>query len=154
MSDEALVKWFLEHGADPNIHSDRDGVSPLDIAASISTTAVIALFLEHGARVENSNALHAAARGRSGIPMMGYLLDQGVDINALEHQHNPEYFERRKHFGFGTALHCAAQRGSKERIQYLLERGADREIKNTIGYTPAQWAKRFGCEGCHEMLKQ
>lgn len=151
VNHEALVKWFLDHGADPNLHGARN-LSPLDTAAYSSTIAVIALLLEHGAKLQNSNALHAATRRPNGIPMMAYLLDRGFDINAIEHQYSPEYFERMKVHGFGTALHSAVRKGKKDRIQFLLDRGADREIRSTGGKTPAQWAKRYQLDDCFEIL--
>lgn len=92
MSNESLVKWFLDHGADPNIHGAKNEC-PLDTAANSGNIAVIDLLLAHGAKLECSNALHAIARTRNEdsrcIAVMAHLLDRGADVNALEHHFNP-----------------------------------------------------------------
>jgi ankyrin repeat protein len=43
-----------------------------------------------------------------------------------------------------TALHYAAKIGNADAIQFLLELGADKTIRNTAGETPADIAKRWG----------
>ena len=54
--------------------------------------------VEHGAKVDHSNALHATAGSREDdlayIDLMTHLLDHCADINALGHHGNPEYKER------------------------------------------------------------
>ncbi|TRX93393.1 hypothetical protein FHL15_005668 [Xylaria flabelliformis] len=57
-----LTKWFLDHGADPNLIS-KDGHTPLDFAVTHvtpTTPAVIDLLLSSGALLTQSNALHNA----------------------------------------------------------------------------------------------
>ncbi len=149
--NEELVKWFLDLGADPNLQNDK-GMPPLDYAGNSATTTTIALLLDHGAELHNSDALHAAARRDDPLPVLAYLLDRGYDINKLEHSHMPERFERYKAFGLGTALHCAARKGTKEAVQFLLDRGADREIRNSKGRTPADIVRAFRRKSCYEMF--
>lgn len=155
MGKESLVKWFLEHGADPNSHGSKNEC-PLDTAASGCYLGSVKLLLEHGAKLDDSNALHAVAGSREDdsacIEMMAYLLDQGADINALEHQGNPEYRERRKGQAFGTALHRAAQKGKKERVRFLLERGADPSALNSQGIDVAGWVTENDEEGVADLL--
>lgn len=86
------------------------------------------------------------------IEMMAYLLDQGADINALEHQGNPEYRERRKGQAVGTALHRAAQKEKKERVRFLLERGADPSALNSLGIDVAGWVTKNDEEGIADLL--
>lgn len=156
MSNEPLVKWFLDHGADPNIHGAKNEC-PLDTAANLGNIAVIDLLLAHGAKLECSNALHAIARTRSEdsecIAVMAHLLDRGADVNALEHHFNPEYFDQMKthtRISLGTPLHNAAFRGGRERVQFLLDRGADPNVLNTHGF-PAS-ANEYDETGIEELL--
>ena len=159
MRNESLVKWFLDHGADPNIHGAKDEC-PLCTAASVGNIAVVDLLLQHGAKIDYSNALQGVAGARKEdsecIPMMAYLLDHGANVNALEHQSNPEYFERMKshpRISIGTALHCAAYRGSKERVQFLLDRGADPQVRDSRNFTAADSVNEYDEMGIAELLE-
>ena len=78
-----LVKWLLEHGADPNV-CDSYGESPLMAAR---TASVCRMLLRHGAKASLADrsgltALHFAVdRGRDEIvPLL--LEQEGVDSNA------------------------------------------------------------------------
>ena len=98
MKKERLLKWLLEHGADPNLgpppvdpQPDSAPVpssgSALNCAASVATPQVFDLLLQHGAKIENSQPLHLAAAGQEDswrIPMMEYLIEKGVDVNGSD----------------------------------------------------------------------
>jgi hypothetical protein len=73
-----------------------------------------------------STLLQAATYGN--VPIMNYLIEQKLDINAQSN-------------GGNTALHAAACMGFYDAAKLLLERGADRTIKNKEGKTAAQAAK-------------
>lgn len=93
VKNEALLRWFLEHGADPNLgpplspQPDSTPVpksgSTLNCAASVATPDVFDLLLQNGAVLENSQPLHMAAAspedsGR--IPMMEYLIGKAEGL--------------------------------------------------------------------------
>jgi len=60
------------------------------------------------------------------------LLEKGAEINAV-----PEGFDYA-----GTGLHYAALNGHRAMIEFLLEHGADRNVKDTkVGSTAAGWAE-------------
>ena len=150
MQDEALLIWFLNHGADPNIgapyiwvRSDSDSFpdsgDALNLAAGSSSIAAFDLLLAHGARLENSLPLHAAATRSDAdaqLPMMRHLLSRGVDVNASDAVKGP----RRG----GTPLHHAAYAGRIKAVQFLVENGADLDAKSPLGMTPLQEARRWG----------
>lgn len=137
MGNESLVKWFLEHGADPNIHGAKNEC-PLDVTAYECNCAVVELLLQHGATIKDSNALHAAAKSREDdsacILMITYLLDHGADINALEDQGSRQYTKRMDNQESGTALHCAVRARKKECVRFLLECGANPRVLDTAGF--------------------
>jgi len=52
------------------------------------------------------------------------LLAHGADINALNHNQHPE-----------TALHYCVMKNKPDCVKYLLQHGADKNIKDSFGYT-------------------
>ncbi|KAI8662362.1 hypothetical protein NCS56_01039800 [Fusarium sp. Ph1] len=145
-----LTKWFLEHGADPNLIS-KDGHTPLDFVAAHATPdtpSVIDLLLSSGALAAHINALHNALitihADMNCIAMMMLLLDKGFDVNSLSFTNRPEFQSRNP----STALHWAvrkhsARRGRKNmlaRVRWLLDHGADVEVRNSKGKTPVEEA--------------
>jgi ankyrin repeat protein len=73
------------------------------------------------------------------------LLQQGADVNAIAP-------------GFdysGTGLHNAAINGHRAMVEFLIEQGADVNIKDTkVGATPAGWADYCGHAGLRDYLEQ
>lgn len=54
----------------------------------------------------------------------------------------------------GTALHYAALNGRRAMVEFLIARGADRQIKDTkVGQTPAGWADYGGHPEIKELLQ-
>ena len=160
MQDEALLVWFLNHNADPNIgapyisvpsdsHSFPNSGDALNSAAGYSSIAALGLLLAHGAKLENSVPLHAAAARSDAdaqIPMMRHLLSLGVDVNASDAVRGP----RRK----GTPLHYAVQAGMIDAVQFLLENGADLDAENPSGKTPLEEARGWGRAQVVEWLEK
>ncbi|KAI0123789.1 hypothetical protein BJ170DRAFT_95655 [Xylariales sp. AK1849] len=78
--------------------------------------------------------LHAAAGARrpslDTLPMMNYLIhDLDLDVNALDDMKLDRYIT-------GTPLHHAVQWDHLERVELLLEEGADPRIENQFYETP------------------
>ena len=143
MRDEKLTRWFLSHGANPNAYG-KPGSTILDVAAANSTPAIFELLMAHGARLEDSDALHSAAGEREKRPgrveMAAYLLDLRVDINALGRREYPHS----RRIGRGTALHAAIATQEIERIKFLLKMGASMEVRNTLGQRPLEYVTAKG----------
>ena len=153
IANEPLTRFFLSHNADPNPTTNPGGTL-LDVAAANSTPAIFSLLLAHGANLSNSDALHSAAGELSKVPgrveMMEYLLDLGMDVNALWRREYPP--SRRK--GRGTPLHAAVSSQERDRIVVLLERGADARIKDTLERTPMEYAVEKGLERAVGILRE
>ncbi len=82
--------------------------------------------------------------------MMTHLLDMGMDINVLWRREYPAG----RRMGRGTPLHAATSSQQSDRIQLLIERGADPEAKNTLDQTPLQYAIAKNLTASVEVLKR
>lgn len=142
------------------------GGSVLDMAAEVGTVPIFKLLLQHGAKLENSFPLHAAAimgprdAARlsralpseylsivgNRIPMMKYLLNIGVDVNGPDDSGNP-------HHRYGNPLHYAIAQGPPANVRFLLEHGADPNLKDARGKTAFELADEIK-DGMDEILKE
>ena len=113
----------------------------LDVAAACSSVEVLDLLIEHGLKLEDSDALHSVASAIDGPPgrldMMAHLLALGMNINAIEKVGAPES----RGTGRGSPLHSAAYVELVEHVAFLLDKGADKTIKNTLGQDVTEFAK-------------
>ncbi len=159
-----LLEMLIAHGANPNAQlkkpvlqrhhnlGDRslgDGSTPLMRAAKATDIPVMRILLSHGADAKllqksGTNALMiAAARGETGgygrlkggtekgaVEAIKLLLDAGLDINAANNEGQ-------------TALHGTATRSDDvtSLIQFLVDRGANPNLKNKGGLTPLDVAR-------------
>jgi hypothetical protein len=144
MTSEKCAKWLLDHGADPNIRFHKSG-PPLATAALeplSSSQPVLDLLISYGAELDVSALLSAMKpRGKGGIPVMQYLVDRGIDVNGI----CPPW---------GTPLHFAVIIGSMEKVEFLLEKGADPTIRNVRDMTPADIAAENGRVDIVEVLSK
>lgn len=112
----------------------------LDAAAASATPTIFDLLISHGARRADSDALHSAAgelRKQPGrVEMITHLLNLGFDINAMGRRDYPPS----RRIGRGTPLHAAVNTQQPDRINLLVQRGANLDIRNTLGQTPLEYA--------------
>ena len=81
----------------------------------------------------NNAFIYACMHGH--IDAAKLLLEKGAEINAI-----PGGFDYA-----GTGLHYAALNGHRAMVEFLLDQGADRTIKDTkVNSTPAGWAEHGG----------
>lgn len=158
MDDEILVKWFLDHGACPNLgaqminpQADSPSVANsgtcLNVAARESSIVVFDMLLDHGAKRENSVSLHMAAGAcvSDRIPMMAHLVELGFDVNGSD--------EARGRYAIGTPLQHAIRAGSVENVKFLLEQGADPHKTIGLAGSPFNLAERSASKGLFELVK-
>jgi uncharacterized protein len=109
--DVALMRFLLDHGADPNLGTN-DGATPLMAAAGVNWVVA-----QTYSRPEKEY-LEAAQ----------LCLERGANVNAANSQ------------GF-TAMHGAANRGFDAMIRLLAEHGAALDVKDKQGRTPMTFAE-------------
>ncbi|MBB6049898.1 ankyrin repeat domain-containing protein [Armatimonas rosea] len=142
-----LIQFLLESGANPNSISPANGTTPLMQAALMNHPKTVALLLEHGA---DPALVNQSSRSRTSRTFTALELAQSAGseevVRLLRATHpNMTAFEAavsgaptvlKKHLDSGTSpnsrdkngsplLFLAAQSGSAEAVQLLLERGAD-----------------------------
>ena len=161
-----LVSTLLAHGADPDVRTTRRvprfgfsagssspqfydmlGATPFLLAAQAGDAAVMRALVAAGADPliptdANSTPLMQAAGiarviGETHVPEAGSLeavklaVELGVDINALDDAGN-------------TALHGAATQGADTVVQFLVDQGAELDVRNAYGETPWMIVAGFG----------
>lgn len=169
-----LLRWFLAHGADPNLGAQRDNrdrtggpdtdpCAALESAAGRGDVEAVRLLLDAGAMIQNGTPLHFAAgvcppgmnphAGRvvpskdfdeSRIPVMALLVEHGADVNQREES---------RHMVVGYAIVHAVMAGAVERARWLLERGADPEVRGPWG-SAVQYARAMGNEEMRKVVEE
>ena len=147
-----LARKLLAKGADPNARMTREpsdgarnvltriGSTPFLQAAKLGDIPYMRLLLEHGADAsikteEGATPLMAAAgvgiwqvgesagSNEDAFEAVKLSFEAGNDVNAVDTN------------GY-TALHGAAHRGSTDIVRFLVEKGANLNAVNALGWTP------------------
>lgn len=131
------LRFLLEAGADPNQDPDAAAFPLALVAALYADPALIDLLLQHGARLERSGALAAAAH-LGNEPMLRRLLERGAhpdaDADAMGNGASP--------------LHVAVSAGHGGVARILLRHGgADPNAADASGTTAIELAKQMRLQG-------
>jgi ankyrin repeat protein len=112
-ADVDMAKLLLERGAQPNAPL-KSHKTPLMLAAGLNVDRGV------------SPGTNAEA-----FQLVQLVYELGFrDVNATDDMGS-------------TALHAAAQRGSKEIIQFLVDKGAKLDVTTTFGWTPLDFARGY-----------
>jgi hypothetical protein len=133
-----FLQFLLEAGADPN--QDPDGATfPLVLVAALYTDpAVIDLLLQHGAHLEDSEALAAAAR-RGNETMVLRLLERGANPTADRSSIRSRFND--------SPLNMAVKFGHPEVVKILLQHGADPTVADGGSISSIQVAEEMRSGG-------
>ncbi|KAH6904840.1 ankyrin repeat-containing domain protein [Coprinopsis sp. MPI-PUGE-AT-0042] len=142
--NDDLVKWLLEHGANPASGELAYGVPGLAFAAMKASPEVVTMLVEMGKLpIKNSRALEMAAKvGR--VDNVVQLLELGAEVNSVTVRSKEVWWIETSEMdeGIGSALHFAASAGHVEVVKVLLEWGADLDLQDSKGFTPLQRARQ------------
>jgi ankyrin repeat protein len=130
-----VVAVVLELGADP-LHSVEQSKrigsynsSLMSLAAMAEGPRMTEMLLERGVPVAHNGALHTAAHRRH-LDTMRLLMQHGADVNeVLSNWRN------------WTPMHFAASKGEVDAMKLLEHSGAQSDLKDVDGKTPAQLLK-------------
>jgi ankyrin repeat protein len=160
--DVDLVEQLLARGAKPNVVT-RYGSSPLGEAVKVADTRLVEMLLKAGANVDTANEdeqtpLMLAARNGT-VEVAELLVRHRADVDAKEQWRGQ------------TALMWAAAENHPEMVEFLLQKGAQVNVRAeandwpsqitsepraqyrpTGGLTPLLFAARAGCGRCVEAL--
>jgi ankyrin repeat protein len=106
--DSEVVKVLLAKGADVKL-TTKFGMTPVMAAAGLGT--------------KEEDTTGRKKTEAEAIASIKLCLDAGADVNALDNQGD-------------TALHGAAQKGSDQVVQFLVDHGAKLDVKDKRGRTP------------------
>ena len=134
-----VLNCLIENGADVNVRKEYSKRAPLMIAAHCKNLNAVEFLLKHGAIVDvqdkrNKSSLHygvegALLSGDTSFDVVSCLLNHGADINAPM---NGKY----------TALMMACRSQHVRLVKFLLQQGANVQVKDKDGKT----ALHFACE--------
>ncbi|KAL8632574.1 hypothetical protein Q9189_001726 [Teloschistes chrysophthalmus] len=136
------LEKLLEEEEDKDITSwaETEG-DPVREGVAQGHAAVVTILLEHYEINDETKLAHylytASSRGHT--PIVRYLLDKGVDVNAMGGKQ-------------GTALQVAALEGQKDVVPLLLARHANTKVVSARYGTPLSVAAEKGHERTFQML--
>ena len=132
IGSEEFVVRLLSLGADPNAAGRYYGLNPLLSAAVQGHLSITRILLRAGADsttdTGKNTLMQAAEYGNTDI--VAWLLDEGGDIDAVDHSGQ-------------TALFKAAAAGHLSTVRLLIERGANPQIRmrRGSGLIASKWAR-------------
>ncbi|KAM0903660.1 hypothetical protein ACQ4PT_018517 [Festuca glaucescens] len=141
----AVVKYLLDHGADPD-KADDVGLTPLHSAAGIGDCEMIEMLLAKGARIDLiaddiGTPLHLATKEQH-VSAMKTLLDHNADPNKTYLMYDYGMYAM-------TPLFQAVNLSSVECVKLLVEAGA---VINSDCVSTASLDSKMGNEGSTECL--
>lgn len=176
--DISCAALLLEH-TDRNLPGDREGDTPLHLAARAQRADMVNLFVAMGMDVDVLNnlgetPLHLACESAKDDACVSALLPRVSDVNARNKmQQTPLHYAAGGESGRvvklliaqgahvnaadrrgETPLHAAAEMGQTENLSLLLQAGSLSVVKNINGHTPLSLALNWEHASCVDILSR
>ena len=126
-----LAEFLLNHGADVNRDLHSRVYKPLAKAAENNSVAMMELFISHGAQMDRSGALIVAAEHGS-LQATRCLVSHGANINLIRMSDTELYTKTDDE---ESALHKAVKGEHEDVVAFLVESGAQLDLRNHEGKT-------------------
>ncbi|CAD6575865.1 MAG: hypothetical protein ASARMPRED_007490 [Alectoria sarmentosa] len=128
-NDIRLAAYLLEHGADVNRDLQSRIYRPLAKAAQRNSVELIKLFIKHGAGIDHSGALIVAAE-HGNLEAVQCLVSYGAKIDLIRMGDTKLYISTNEE---ESALHKAVKGGHEDVVAFLVEIGAQLDLRNHEG---------------------
>ncbi|CBJ26705.1 ankyrin repeat protein [Ectocarpus siliculosus] len=138
LGHDLIVSLLLKHGADPNIDTDGDGMTPLLLASKEGHVRVVVALLSD-ARVDIGQRHGEGGHSALDLAAIGGHADV---ISAIVERQSDVLDSASDETGF-SALHHAANHNAVDSIDALVNAGANLENRDAKGCTPLRVAA--GC---------
>ena len=149
-NDIAMVKLFLEHGADINIASDKIDNTPIMIASVKGFTGIVQLL------IEKSNPDMTILNGYGGTALIPACERGHVDVVKLLLERTNVKVNHINKPGWTALLEAIVLsnggKSQQEIVRLLLAHGADKNIADKNGITPLEHAKKRGFKELVDIL--
>jgi ankyrin repeat protein len=106
--------------------------------------STVKILLDQGSIDKGQLVHHAIERSQESIEVLQMLVCKGASVNEIQYSEHLDSWNHEHFKGLGTPLHRAVELGKGDVVQYLLQIGADRGIKDTKGRTPWDIATEVG----------
>lgn len=144
MTDPEITQWLLDHGADMNRRTGID-LTPLSYAVELAPLSLVEELLGRGGDVHKGELLHHAMdRSSDRVKVLALLLDRGAPLNTRMYENDNASARLYPFMGLGTPLHKAVNIENVECVRYLIERGANINIRDTKGQSARELAEKLG----------
>ena len=131
-----VLKCLLENGADINALTNYNS-TPLMLASRSCDVNVIKFFLNHGSK-NDGRALHFACDRAARLDIMLCLIGNGADVNARGNDNC-------------TPLMTASRSGLNDKINVLINHGANLHLQDDNGDTAMHYAVCSGSSGSNSL---
>jgi len=158
-TDAAIV--MIENGADCNAVSMTQKLSSLQLASRIGNRELVEKLLHASANISSTDirgydALRYAAEGGFWLVVHKLLEHSAVMArnqtpDSMSQHDDKKYIDGEDNAG-NTALHVAVRGGHSTVVKILLDKGANFETKNGIGYSPLHISCEMGFTKIFEQL--
>ncbi|KAF1843450.1 ankyrin [Cucurbitaria berberidis CBS 394.84] len=143
VDDLDFTQWLLDRGANPDAGCYLD-LTSLSFAVRRAQPSLIKLLLDRGSIEKGQLVHHAVERSEDAIEVLQMLVSRGASINKIQYSEHLDTWNHEHFKGLGTPLHRAVELRKVDVAQYLLQLGADQNIKDTKGRTPKDIARDIG----------